>query len=181
MINKSRIVSADTGVATSLEPVRATLLADANAEAERIVREATRSADRLVNQAEHDADAEVVEVERRGEASARALDDQHVARARDEAHSIIMRTQEIFHQQLAEAVRDAALDLRNDPRYPALLDHFADVARNQLGDAAIIERDPEPGRGIIAVAGTRRVDYTLPALADRALDALSDETAALWS
>ncbi|RLE20890.1 MAG: hypothetical protein DRJ50_10035 [Actinobacteria bacterium] len=181
MINKSRTESADTDVATSLEPVRAALLADANAEAEQIVRDATRAADRLVNQTEHDAEAEVTEVERRGELSARARADQQVARARDEAHSIVLHTQEILHQQLADAARAAVLNLRNDPRYPALLDHFADVARNQLGDAAIIERDPEPDGGIIAVAGTRRVDYTLPALADRALDALADETAALWS
>ncbi len=67
--------------------------------------------------------------------------------------------------------------MRDDPRYPALLDHFEAVAREQLGDDAVIERDPIPGGGIVAELGSRRVDYTLPQLADRALEVLADEVA----
>jgi hypothetical protein len=63
------------------------------------------------------------------------------------------------------------------------LDHLETLARAQLGDmvALTIERDPEPYGGIFAVAGSHQVDYRLPILADRALDAMADEVASLWT
>jgi len=45
----------------------------------------------------------------------------------------------------------------------------------------VIERDPSPDGGVVARAGTRRVDYRLPILAERALDDLSDKVAELWA
>jgi hypothetical protein len=77
--------------------------------------------------------------------------------------------------------RRAVLDLRADPRYPALLDHFEQVARRQLGADAVIERDPDGVGGIVAHQGDRRVDYSLAALADRALDTLGDDIERLWT
>jgi hypothetical protein len=61
------------------------------------------------------------------------------------------------------------------------LDHLEALARAQLGDAVEIERDPAPYGGVFAVAGSHQVDYRLPILADRALDAIADEVASLWT
>ena len=49
------------------------------------------------------------------------------------------------------------------------------------GSVAVIERDPDPAGGIVAELGSRRVDYSLPQLADRALDVLADEVARSWA
>jgi vacuolar-type H+-ATPase subunit E/Vma4 len=168
-------------LAGRLDPVRVALLEDAGIEADRILTEARHGADEAVAAAEQEVAAEVAEVERRQAISAAAHADQVRARARAEAHSEMLGAREGLHQDLLEAVRLAALDLRNDERYPALLDHFEAVARAQLGPDAQVERDPSGRGGIVAVAGTRRVDYTLTTLAERALRDHAEEVASLWT
>ena len=78
----------------------------------------------------------------------------------------------------------SAPSLRHDPRYGALLDRLESLARQQLGAGAAVERDPVvAGRavvGVIATLGSRRVSYTLPALARRALRELGEEVAGAW-
>jgi vacuolar-type H+-ATPase subunit E/Vma4 len=183
--------AAETGVVESsaeprtlagrLDPVRQALLDDARAEAGRIRTEARRRADDAVAEAEQEVAAEVAEVTRRQAIAAGARADQVRARADAEAHTEMLGAREDVHQDLLEAVRVAALRLRDDERYPALLDHFEAVARAQLGAEAHVERDPPADGGIVAVAGTRRVDYTLTTLAERALDVHADEVTALWT
>jgi vacuolar-type H+-ATPase subunit E/Vma4 len=153
-------------VARQLEPVRRALLEDAATTADELVASAVREVDAMVHEIERQCDAEVAEVERRSAEAARASRDQHVTAVR---------------RQRYEAAREAARGLRSDPGYPALLDHLEAVARAQLGGAAVIRRDPEPDGGVVAELGTRRVDYSLPELADRALDALPDETRETWT
>jgi vacuolar-type H+-ATPase subunit E/Vma4 len=172
---------AANGLEASLEPVRDALLADADADAERIVAEAERAADELVDEAERDADAAIENSRRHAEASRRARADQALARARREAHLAIQQARADLRRQLVDRVHTAAEGMRDDPRYPALLDHLEDLARSQLGDDAVIQRDPVPGGGIVATAGGRRVDYRLHVLADRALDAIADDVDVLWS
>lgn len=168
-------------VEENLEPVRLALLADGEARARKIVSEATRVGDELVARAERDADAEVDTARRRNERSARASVDQALARARTDAHRVVLDTQAQNHRHLIEDVRDAARAMRQDPRYAALVDRLEMLATAQLGSTAVIERDPDTAGGVVAVAGNRRVDYTLTALADRALDTLADEVAQLWT
>jgi vacuolar-type H+-ATPase subunit E/Vma4 len=168
-------------LAARLEPVRDALLADADAEAARIVAEARRVADDAVTSATHAADAAVEAAQQRSELAGRAHADLALARARNDAHTNILRTQEELRRELADRVHAAVDEVRDDPRYPALLDQLEVMVDSQLGSAAIIERDPDAHGGIIAVAGDRRVDYTLRALADRALDAIADEVAQLWT
>lgn len=172
---------AANGLDESLGPVRHALLADAEADAERIVAEAERAADELVGEAERGADAAIENSRRHAEASRRAQADQALARARREAHLIIQQARADLRRQLVDRIQTAAESLRDDARYPALLDHLEDLARSQLGDDALIQRDPVPGGGIVATAGGRRVDYRLHVLADRALDAIADEVEGLWS
>ena len=57
--------------------------------------------------------------------------------------------------------------LRGAAGYPALLERLTRAARDQLGADAEVEVDPGIG-GVIGRTGRTSVDYTLPALADRA-------------
>lgn len=166
---------------TSLEPVRRALLEDASRDAAAIIGEATRSADLLVADAEHETENELRRARRRGQASARAHADLTLARAANDARRVVLHAQKETCRRLRAELHAAASSLRHDPRYPDLLDRLEAMARAQLGRQARIERDPEPDGGVIGVADDHRVDYTLPRLADRALDALADAEAALWS
>lgn len=166
---------------TALEPVRRALLEDSEAQAERIIAEATHEADLSVGTAEQEAAEEVRQAERRGAASAKVRADQALALARTEAHGEVLQSRDDLRQRLHRAARAAAIGLADDPRYPDLIDTLEQLARNQLGSTAEIQRDPGGLGGVVAVDGSRRVDYTLPALAERALESLADEVAQLWA
>lgn len=163
-----------------LQPVRRARLADAKTEADQVIAAATASAETMIADATAEADADVERARSRLERSARAHDEQLHSRIRDDARRSVLATQEQIRQTLIEAVHRAAGDLRSDPRYPMLLDRLEELARVQLGDDAVVERDPEPDGGVIARTELRTVDYRLPVLADRALDALADGVASLW-
>jgi vacuolar-type H+-ATPase subunit E/Vma4 len=164
-----------------LEPVHESLLEDAKARADHIIVEATREAAVAVDEAEQEADTEIRRAKRRGETSARVRADQTLAQARGDAHGDVLEHKEDIRRRFHLAVRSAALDLEDDVRYPDLIDMLEVLARNQLGPTARIERDPDGLGGIAAVDGSRRVDYTLPALAERALESLADKVALLWA
>lgn len=170
----------DPSVAPRLQPVRRALLADAEETAASIVDEANDAADRLVTDAEAVVAREIDAARRRAERSMQAQVEADLARARVAARSQVLEAQRRIHDDVVGAVHAAAREMRSDPRYPALVDHLERVAREQLGRGATIDRDSEAG-GVVAVADRRRVDYTLPALADRAVAALADEEAQLWS
>ena len=171
----------DPSTAPELEPVRRALLADAADQAEALVAAATREVEASIADVEQQCDEEVAEIERRSARASRASLDQRIADARAEAHDAVLRARARTHDRLVDAAHAAALEMRHDPRYPTLLDHFERVAREQLGDDAVIERDPTAGGGIVAELGSRRVDYSLPELADRALDVLADEVTRSWT
>lgn len=164
-----------------LEPVRRALLDDAADQAEALVAAASREVEDSIAEVERRCDEEVAEVEQRSASAARAGLDQRIADARADAHDAVLGARSRAHDHLVEAAHAAAIAMRDDPRYPALLDHLEAVAREQLGDDAVIDRDPTPDGGIVARLGSRRVDYSLPRLADRALDVLSDEVAGSWT
>jgi vacuolar-type H+-ATPase subunit E/Vma4 len=165
---------------TDLEPVRAELFADARDEAARIVSAARRDADELRAETERRCDVEVAAATRHGDLVARAIAERTLARARNDARAKVLERQERARNALVASVHEAVLDLRHDPRYPDLLDVLEDMARHQLGPSARVDRDPISAGGVTATVGPRQVDYSLPALADRALDALGDEVIALW-
>lgn len=164
-----------------LEPVRQALLEDANTEAERVRAEARERADTRAADAEHEVAAEVAQVAERQAIASAAHAEQERARARADAHATMLRVREEVRRDLLDAVRSAAMQLRNDDRYPALLDHLEAMARDQLGAEARVQRDPTGAGGVVAVAGPRRVDYSLPALAERAVREHGDEVASLWT
>ncbi len=176
-----RAETAPTALRELLEPVREALLLDAAAEADRVVAAATSEAHDVVASARAEADAQVEQAQHRTTLAAQAHEALLLARVRNEGHRAVLATRRRLEQQLIDEARTAVEGLRHDPRYPAVLDHLEAMARRQLGDDAVIERDAAPAGGIVAVAGARRVDYRLATLADRAIDALADEVAELWT
>lgn len=165
-------------LSTALEPVRLALLADAQAEAAAIVDQAKVEAAGVVARAHGDVDTAVGQARRRAEDVGAAHAAMTLTRARREAHATVLQAREALRRELVRRVVIAVEAMRGDQRYPALLARLEALARSQLGTAALIEYPPEGG--IVAVDGPRRVDYRLAALAERELDALADEVAALW-
>ena len=164
-----------------LDPVRDALLADARAEASRIIETVRAEADAIVALARSDAAEAVQQARRRAEATSAAHSEREMARARRAAHATVLQARDELWHELIRRLGSAAERMREDARYPLLLDRLEGVARSQLGDAAVVERDPQLGGGIVAVDGPRQVDYRLPALAERVLETLAEEVAGLWS
>ena len=81
-------------------------------------------------------------------------------------------------EELRRRARDKARDLRADPCYPALLRHLSQDVRRAAGDDLTVEEHPDGG--VVARGPGRRVEATLPVLADRVIDALGGEVERLW-
>jgi len=146
-----------------------------------VLARAEADAGEVVGSARQEADAEETEARRRAAEAGRARLEWDLARARADAnHEILAVRAELRGRLIAEA-RRAAVELRRHPRYPELLDRLEALARSQLGPAAAIDRAPGPAGGLVATAGHRRVDYSLPSLAERALADLEDEVTASWN
>jgi vacuolar-type H+-ATPase subunit E/Vma4 len=170
-----------TELRTALDPVRRALIADAHHRADQLVATATTESEAVVDEAECGAQRAVDRAVEHSRLAASAAADQELARANNDAASMVLATQQAAHQRLVSATHAAFLDLRDHPNYPALLDRFAQLARAQLGDGATIERDAEPNGGITATTGSQLVDYSLPTLADRALHTLADRVSQAWT
>lgn len=83
-------------------------------------------------------------------------------------------------EELRLRAGEGALLLRKDPRYGELIDRVSQAARSQLGADAEVEVDPPDVGGVRARAGSTSVDYTLPALVDRAIAELDGQLEMLW-
>jgi vacuolar-type H+-ATPase subunit E/Vma4 len=165
--------------ATELDPVRRALLDDAAVEVASVVAAAEADAQALVDEAQTEVEHAVDRARRRAASSAAAAAEQQLTAARRRARAELFRARSEVWNEVVDRVRIAADRLPDDPRYPALEAHLVELARAQLGEDAVIERDP--AGGFVAGAGGRRVDYRMPAIADRAVAANTDEVVALWS
>ena len=117
---------------------------------------------------------------REGEGAAAKEAARRRATATRRARELRLRAQNRQVEELQLRSREAVLRLQEDSRYPALLDRLARMAREQLGPDAEVEVDPPGLGGVIGRKGRVSVDYTLPALADRAIASLGDELERLW-
>lgn len=164
----------------ALEPVRRALLDDAREEAGRLVEDAKAEAEARVSAAETCAEQAVEQARRRARATAAARARRAIGVARRDAHAVQLEAESRIWTDVVERLHRAVDALPSDPRYSTLLDGLEQAARRRLGEEATIQRDPEGG-GVLASLEGRRVDYRLQTLADRALEALADEVAELWS
>lgn len=103
-----------------------------------------------------------------------------VADAERAARQVVLRTQQEAVEELRASALRAAASMPRDARYAAWLSCARDLARDQLGGNADLTLDVPGKGGIVATAGMRAVDYTLPAVVERCLEVLGPEVESLW-
>jgi len=164
----------------SLDPVREALLAQAEAEAERVMGRAEERAAAQVAQAEEQKAAFVRRARAEGEAAAELEAASELTHARRKARTLVFEAQRAVYDDVQREARAAAERLRSEPRYEELLERLAALAREELGSEAELELDPPDG-GVIGRVDNRRVDHTLPALVERCLTEHAAELERLWA
>lgn len=166
-------------VDAGLEPVRAALLAAARADAAAVAAAADKDAAATMAAARaHVADL-VATARAEGAADAAAMLAGDRARNRREARRIELAARQDVWDQLRDRARAAVTALRADPGYDRLRDRLAAQARQLAGPGGAVTEAAEGG--VVAVAAGRRWDLSLPALAEREVDALGQEVERLWT
>jgi vacuolar-type H+-ATPase subunit E/Vma4 len=143
--------------------------ADAEAAARAELEHARAAADELVERARAEA-ATAAELE-----AGRAR-----AQAEQRARRLVLAARKGVYDDFRRDALSAAMALRDSSDYPLLLERLARVARSQLGEGAELEVDPPHLGGVRARAGRRHVDYTLPVLVARCVEAHGEELERLW-
>lgn len=166
------------GAGAALEPVRAALLARAREQAAAIVGQARREAAAMLADARRAAADTVARAQADAEAQAAVLAAAQLSRGRRDARSRLLHAQRDAYDQLRRQVRAAVDRLPAEPGYDRLLDRLTRAALAAAGPGARVT--PHPGGGVVATAPGVVVDCSLPALADQAVDAVSEELATLW-
>ncbi|HEY8281869.1 MAG TPA: hypothetical protein VIG28_05255 [Leifsonia sp.] len=163
----------------ALSPTRAALAAAARVQIEARRRAAEAEADEVLDAANHERVRMLEAAETAGASQAIAEAALRSARARRTADEEVLAQREAIRTELAERVRITAMSMTADPRYPKLLEQLTARARDVLGPR--VEVTVRPEGGVMATAGTRTLDLTLPALAARQLAAMNTELESLWT
>lgn len=163
----------------ALAPVRRWLLDAARRDADAEVAAARVEAAERLATARTEAAGLVEEARAEGAAQGAEAAARELARARREARATVLRTQAALREQLLAEARTAAATLRETPEYPALRESLARRAQQALGAGAVVSEAPEGG--VVATDGARRVDLSLPVLAERAVARLGMEVTGLWT
>ncbi|MEV4141589.1 hypothetical protein AB0J72_56720 [Dactylosporangium sp. NPDC049742] len=163
-----------TPVRESLEPVRSALLHRAQTDAAAVRAETARSCTRLLADAGAEAER-ILEVARRtGRADAARLAKAEEAHTRRAAHALVLAAQRDVYDELCRRVAEALRAALDDGRLgPAL----AARAAAALGPGATVE--PATGGGFTARLGDRRVDCSVASLTRHAVES-AEVVAELW-
>jgi vacuolar-type H+-ATPase subunit E/Vma4 len=168
-----------TGSSAALDPVRAALLSQAHSDAQTVLADARQRAedDRATARARA---AQILQAGRDvGEQQAGAAAARQLARRRRDARDTTLAAQRDLYDELRRRCHDAARALREAPDYPLLREHLTERARAALGQDASIRESPDGG--VVAEAGSRRLDLSLPTLVDDELDRLGGKVRLLWT
>ncbi|GAB2856353.1 hypothetical protein [Nocardioides pacificus] len=167
------------GGADPLGPVRAALLARAEAEAQRLLAEADEEASGVLAQARAEADGIRAAARAQGELDAARELVSARARIRRRARTAVLSAQRDAYAELRARVLDELAGLRGDPGYGAWCDRLRERVQAVLGaDARVVD---SPSGGVVAEADGRRVECTLVGLADRVIDGLGADVEGLWA
>ncbi|MEU4293130.1 V-type ATP synthase subunit E family protein [Kribbella sp. NPDC026596] len=163
----------------ALEPVRTALRAAARADAAEVLRNARQRKDELLADARRTAEEMLATARADGEAEATAVVNARLAQSRRDGRRSMLTAQRDLYEELRWRCRAEAAALAESPGYEELRRHLAERALAQLGSDATVA-DSVDG-GVLASAGDRRLDLTLPTLAERALERSGAEVAELWA
>ena len=164
----------DDAARLNLEGFRRVVVADAAVEAAGMLSEAQADAERSVAEARSRARAILDEARAGGVADGELAVGADLRRARADARRQVLGGRAAALEELRATTEAELASASPDER---LCHRLEVVARQQLGDDAEIAQE---GGGIVARAGRRRVDYRLPALADRCIRRLGPELERLW-
>ena len=164
----------------TLDPLRAAALGEATARADAILAEAAEQARARLARADAAAAALVERARHDGAAAAELTAAHGRARARGDARALVLAERSAIYERVRQEAAEAVLRLRDAPEYSALLERLAAKAHAQLGEGAEVDVGcPEIG-GVVGRAGSRSVNYTLPALVERCIAELGTQIEALW-
>jgi hypothetical protein len=160
-----------------LEAVRAHHLAEAEAQAETIIKEARAQAARLLAQSSEDAEELLARARQEGREAAALDTDREVATARRRARGVILAAERDAYESLRI---EASKAIRADARYPALLERIGDSASRQLGPGTDVVTDPQGDGGVSATRKNRRAGRSLKDIVDESLRRLGPAVTELW-
>jgi vacuolar-type H+-ATPase subunit E/Vma4 len=159
----------------SLQPLRAALIANAQAKAQAIRAGAEADGREVLAAAKAEADAVLATARAQGTADVEAalsLERAHDARA---ARGLLLAAQQRAYDKLRQQARDAVRSLLRDP---ARRSQLADTLRHRVGAGATVNDHPDGGLLATGPNG-RGADASVHALVDVALAQLNLET--LWA
>jgi len=162
-----------------LAPVRRALLSAAERDAAGALAAADTDAEATRREAEAQAAAILAEARDQGAADGREAVAAERGQARRLARGTVLEAQREGYATLRREVHRAVAGWRDQPGYPALRERLAARARALAGAGATVADSPDGG--VVAEAPGRRAALTLPALADRGLDALAADLPGLWA
>ena len=163
----------------ALEPVRRALLEAARDEAGRVLAAARADAARALERAAEEQRAIRREARGRGEAEGRRAAAATARHTRRQGQAAVLRVRREAYAQLRRQVLARLGEVRGDPTYPEILRQLTGQARTLLGPGARVAESP--AGGIVAEAEGRRLELTLPVLADQAVEALGADLEGLWA
>ncbi|MEI5525559.1 hypothetical protein WB401_13440 [Streptomyces brasiliscabiei] len=170
--------TAPTRAADALDPVRAELIRAARADAQALSARAATEAAAVLDRASAEAGAILDEARRQGETDGATASRELLLRARRGARSRTLSARREAYDDLRGAIAERAGELRRRDDYADLRGRLERLVRALLGPGAEVTEPPEGG--VVGRAPGRRVDLSLNALADRALDRLGGEVRDLW-
>ena len=162
----------------ALSPVRAGLLRAAHTDAVALLTGAEREATALLDQARTEARTILDEARRQGEADGADAGRDLLVRARREARSRTLIARRESYEELRRKAAERVRELRRTDDYPSLRERLEHRARVLLGPAAEVTEHADGG--VLAQAPGRRVDLSLTALANRALNRMGGAVRSLW-
>jgi vacuolar-type H+-ATPase subunit E/Vma4 len=169
----------DDRVIPALEPVRAELLQRATADAQRMISDAQSEASRIIEEASCVAQQVTEKARLAGEAAGKQIAAGQAASLRQALRRELLTAQDEAYRQWRHSSLEAALRLRDDPKFTHWQDALHRAAYAVLGEEAKVVDDLHGG--IIAESGRRRLDLSLSAIAERVLDQIAPEVNGLWT
>lgn len=161
----------------ALAPVRSWLSGQAQERAAALLDEARAQAEAVLAEARSRAAAQLGRARDEGRRQAAADLARQASATRRQARAVVLGARQQARQELLVAVREAVAGLRSDAAlYPQLLHRLGALARETLGEQAEVVESGEGG--VLARHGSRQVDLSLPALAERTLADLERTTPA---
>jgi len=164
----------------NVERLRASFLARAAEDAKLTIAAAEDAGRARLVDARRRAAEIVASARAAGEADARLEAARTIAMTRRRARSATLAARFVLYEELRRQCLDAAAQMLDRPSYPSFLRGLERAAESELGAGAAVELDAGVVGGVVARAGSRVVDYSLPALVERCVGLLGERVEELW-